>query len=215
MSYIYKITNQINGKIYIGKTMRSIQERWKKHLTNVEKEYCKDRPLYRAMRKYGTKNFIIEQVEECSDNILSDREVYWIEYYGSFKNGYNATLGGDGSPYIDRQLVIKTYEKTQNCMKTAEILNIHVDSVYKILKENNIARKSSQELSKEINGKAVFMLDKNTLKIIKVFDNMKDAARYIKEQTNSTAELRGMSTHIREVCQGKRKTAYGYVWQFC
>lgn len=110
MSYIYKITNNINGKIYIGKTMRSIKQRWKEHLANIKKEECKNRPLYRAINKYGVENFSIEKIEECSDIILSDREKYWIEYYNSFKNGYNATQGGDSSPYIDRKLVIETYK---------------------------------------------------------------------------------------------------------
>ena len=214
MSYIYKITNNINGKIYIGKTMRSIKQRWKEHLANIKKEECKNRPLYRAINKYGVENFSIEKIEECSDIILSDREKYWIEYYNSFKNGYNATKGGDGSPYIDRKLVIETYKQIQNCKKTAEILNIHIDSVYKILKSNNIERKSSQEISKEYSGKPVYMLDKKDLRILKVFASMKEAAKYIQEQTNNNTDLRGMASHIREVCQGKRKTAYGYSWKF-
>lgn len=214
MSYIYKITNNINGKIYIGKTMHSIEQRWKEHLANVKKEDCKNRPLYKAINKYGVKNFSIEEIEECSDTILSDREKYWIEYYSSFKNGYNATKGGDGSPYIDRKLVIETYKQIQNCKKTAEILNIHIDSVYKILKSNDIERKSSQEISKECNGKPVYMLDKKDLRILKAFTSMKEAAKYIQEKTNNNTDLRGMASHIREVCQGKRKTAYGYSWKF-
>ena len=214
MSYIYKITNNINGKIYIGKTMRSIKQRWKEHLANIKKEECKNRPLYRAINKYGVENFSIEKIEECSDIILSDREKYWIEYYNSFKNGYNATKGGDGSQYIDRKLVIETYKQIQNCKKTTEIVNIHSDSVYKILKSNNIDRKSSQEISKECSSKPVYMLNKKDLRILKVFASMKEAAKYIQEQTNNNTDLRGMASHIREVCQGKRKTAYGYSWKF-
>jgi hypothetical protein len=52
--------------------------------------------LYDAINKYGSENFSIEEVEECSPEVLNDREVYWIEQYGSFKNGYNATRGGEG-----------------------------------------------------------------------------------------------------------------------
>ena len=133
-------------------------------------------------------------------------------WYG--ENGYNATKGGDGSPYIDRKLVIETYKQIQNCKKTAEILNIHIDSVYKILKSNNIERKSSQEISKECSSKPVYMLNKKDLRVLKVFASMKEAAKYIQEQTNNNTDLRGMASHIREVCQGKRKTAYGYSWKF-
>ena len=62
--YIYKITNTINQKSYIGKTINSIAERWKEHKKDSKRSYCKDRPLYRAMNKYGIENFTIEQVEE-------------------------------------------------------------------------------------------------------------------------------------------------------
>ena len=93
MSYIYKITNTINGKIYIGKTNRTVEERFKEHCRKSERERSEQRPLYNAMNKYGIKNFIIEQIEECPYDIASEREKYWIEYYGSFKYGYNATLG--------------------------------------------------------------------------------------------------------------------------
>ena len=94
MAYIYQITNKLNGKIYIGKTERSVQERWKEHCRDYLKERCEIRPLYRAMKKYGVENFFIEVIEE-TDN-PEEREVFWIQQKGSFKSGYNATLGGDG-----------------------------------------------------------------------------------------------------------------------
>lgn len=59
------------------------------------------------MRKYGTEHFHIELLEE-TDN-PEERETYWIEQLGSFKWGYNATLGGDGKKYIDYDLVVATY----------------------------------------------------------------------------------------------------------
>ena len=94
MAYIYQITNQVNGKIYIGKTERTIQERWGEHCKDCIKDRCYDRPLYRAMRKYGLSNFTIEVIEET--NNPEEREAFWIEQKGSFKHGYNATVGGDG-----------------------------------------------------------------------------------------------------------------------
>ena len=53
------------------------------------------------MKKYGAENFVIEQLEECSSEIVNDREKYWIEFLGSYKYCYNATLGGDGAQYAD------------------------------------------------------------------------------------------------------------------
>ena len=62
MGYIYCITNMLNGKQYVGKTVGSINERFKQHCAEYKKERSKDRPLYRAMRKYGIENFIVEQL---------------------------------------------------------------------------------------------------------------------------------------------------------
>lgn len=93
------------------------------------------------MRKYGIEHFHIELIEET--DVPEEREIYWIEKYQTFKNGYNATLGGDGKKYIDYDLVIETYKHLQNITETAKQLNISIDSVSMILKENKINIKSS------------------------------------------------------------------------
>ena len=100
MQGIYKITNLINNKVYIGKTNNS-DRRWKDHqrlaFTENHKEYNKI--LYQAMRKYGVDNFTIEQIDLAySKDELNNKEIYWIEKYQSYKssNGYNRTRGGDG-----------------------------------------------------------------------------------------------------------------------
>lgn len=92
---IYKITNQINGKIYIGQS-QNISQRWKAHRKHYQKD---DYPIYRAMRKYGIDNFSFEVIEECSLEELNDKEKYWIKYYDSHNpsNGYNLTDGGNTS----------------------------------------------------------------------------------------------------------------------
>lgn len=98
MQGIYKITNLINNKVYIGKTNNS-ERRWKDHQRLAflvdNKEYNKI--LYQAIRKYGLNNFKFEIIEEILDyNISSEREQYWINYYDSYNKGYNETLGEDG-----------------------------------------------------------------------------------------------------------------------
>mgnify|MGYP001777153918 FL=1 len=86
------------------------------------------------MNKYGSENFSIKELEECSLEELNDKEIYWIEKLGSFKYGYNATIGGDGKQYIDYDLVCETYKNLQCIVDTAKQLNISEDSVSKILK---------------------------------------------------------------------------------
>ena len=205
MSYIYKIINDVNNKIYIGKTNKSIEERFKEHWKDYERERKEKRPLYSAMNKYGVEHFKIEEIEQCDLNIVEEREKYWIEYYGSFKYGYNATLGGDGKAYIDRDLVIKTYNETQNQAKVAEILNIDRKTVHNILKENDIQIKKSQDIAKENLSKSVAMLDKNTLEVIRTFSSIKDAEKFLNISYRS---------HISKVCNGKRQTFKGYKWKW-
>jgi hypothetical protein len=95
---IYKITNKINNKVYIGKTERtSIIYRWKTHLKNVKHKV--NRHLYDSMNHYGVDNFKIEEIEKCNSiNELNDREKHWIKFYNSTNRnfGYNMTYGGDG-----------------------------------------------------------------------------------------------------------------------
>lgn len=95
---IYKITNIINGKVYIGQA-DDINRRWYHHKYYYQ---VKDNLIYRAMRKYGIENFSFEVIEECSIEALDEREIYYIEQYNSYinaekSNGYNATLGGSTS----------------------------------------------------------------------------------------------------------------------
>ena len=97
---IYKITNLINNNAYIGLST-NIKARWSSHRSNGfnsnSQEY--NYPLYRAFRKYGIENFafeVLEELEEAEDlDLLCQKERYWIDFYDTFKNGYNQTAGGD------------------------------------------------------------------------------------------------------------------------
>lgn len=103
MAFIYKIYNDINNKLYIGKTEYSIDKRFKEHCREALKNKNKNRPLYSAMRKYGQEHFFIQKIEETDNS--EEREKYWIAFYNTYHKGYNATKGGDGKPYIDEQKI--------------------------------------------------------------------------------------------------------------
>lgn len=96
---IYKCTNKLNGKSYIGQTIQKFSRRKQMHLlyaTN-EKYYGKfNCQFYQAIRKYGKDSFDWSIIAEC-DNIqeLNDKEKYYIEFYDTMKNGYNLTTGGE------------------------------------------------------------------------------------------------------------------------
>ena len=84
MAYIYKITNKLNQNVYIGKTERDIETRWKEHCSHVN--VYPHIPLYRAIKKYGKENFIIEIIEECDAANIDNQEMYWINYYNTTNN---------------------------------------------------------------------------------------------------------------------------------
>lgn len=207
MAYIYKITNLTNGKIYIGKTSESIEKRWKQHIRDSKKRKNEKRPLYDAMNKYGINNFKIETIEETS--IPDKREVYWISFYNSYHNGYNATLGGDGKTRINYDLVINTYNKLKSQKLVAEKLGIDGQTVRRILKEKNIPIIKNIPGSKKITQ---YDLEYN---FIKNFNSAGEAAREIILMGLSKSNIStSVGNRIRDCANGKLKTAYGFIWKF-
>ena len=97
---IYKITNLINNKSYIGKSI-NIEMRFIAHRTKYNWDKEKNKPLYRAFKKYGIENFSFSIVKQCNKEDLDKEEIYWIGYYNTYQNGYNITIGGDGGKTFD------------------------------------------------------------------------------------------------------------------
>jgi group I intron endonuclease len=95
---IYKITNVINGKIYVGQSI-DIKDRWYQHKYKATdpNELGYNSAIHQAFRKYGIDNFSFEIIEECAPEQLDDREIYWIKQLNSLApNGYNILEGGQG-----------------------------------------------------------------------------------------------------------------------
>lgn len=202
MAHIYKITNDINQKVYIGKTEKTVEIRFAEHCRESKKERSKNRPLYRAMNKYGLEHFSVETIEE-TDN-PEEREQFWIQYYNSYgKNGYNATAGGDGKRYLNYGQIIKLYQEYHNVSKVAKELKYDAGWVSKILRSHGIEITPSQKVMQEVRSKRVAKIDPKTNEIIKVYPSI-TAAR----AENKTAG------NISAACRGKRKICCGYKWSY-
>lgn len=217
MAYIYKITNIINQKVYIGKTEQiNPDNRWKEHMHDYTRRRNEKRPLYSAMKKYGVENFSFEILEET--DIPEEREVYYINKYRSYVgfkdcNGYNATLGGDGKKYLnlDEDEVIRYHieEAYRSLNKTSEHFNVDSHTIKKILLKNNekwINKKHIQRLYRYINDGPLAQLDLNN-NIVNIFESSSDANEYFGRKRESSM--------IKEACAGSRNTAYGYKWIYC
>lgn len=133
---IYKIENLITHHIYVGQSV-NIYGRWGKHRTSsADKKF--DTPLYRAIRKYGLENFSFEIVEECSRELLDDREKYWINHYNSYHNGYNQTLGGQGNLWKGNSLTLELVEQIREELRATEQTNMEIAVNYGV-SENTIS----------------------------------------------------------------------------
>jgi group I intron endonuclease len=94
MGFIYKITNTINNKVYIGQTIQTLKERFRKHKQTTKAN--KNMAIKKAFNKYGVENFKFECVEECDNSLLNEKErFYIIEYNSKVPNGYNMRDGGE------------------------------------------------------------------------------------------------------------------------
>ncbi len=96
---VYKITNNINGKQYIGKTQRSLRTRWQQHCQKDSKCIA----LKSAIQKYGAKTFTYEVIEEViCPLVLTQKEIEYIKNLNTMApNGYNLTTGGEGGLMAD------------------------------------------------------------------------------------------------------------------
>ena len=202
MAYIYKITNKINNKSYIGKTEYANPEtRWKQHIAESKKERFSYRALYAAMRKYSVENFDFSIIEETDDPC--EREQYYIQLYDTYHNGYNETLGGDGKAYLElpEQEIIQYY-LNHNLVTTAKHFGHDVETINKVLYKNNIQKHSASQAVCNVSSYPVAQIDKVTNEIIQIFPSVAAAEK-----------ATGNNKHIADVVNGKRKTAQGYRWE--
>lgn len=138
--FIYKITNIVNDKIYIGQSIRSIEKRFQRHINDAINNIL-DTHLARAIRKYGKENFTLELIDTANNqDELNQKEQYWIRYYDSVNNGYNETdaiykCGGNTYQYkSDDELnsiknkisITKTGDKNPNS-KSIKCLNVNTN----------------------------------------------------------------------------------------
>ena len=139
---IYKVTNKINNKIYIGQTVQPLHIRWQGHCQNINNGNYQ-MVIKRAIHKYGKENFIIEEIEKCNQELLNEREKYWISFYNSYENGYNSTLGGQDHTKMPKLIkksieIIELYQEGFSLRELAKEYNVDHATIKLLLTKNNI-----------------------------------------------------------------------------
>ena len=214
MSKIYKIINDINDKVYVGKTTSTIENRFKEHCADRNRREMENRPLYRAMNKHGVEHFSIHLIEECPNDQENERESYWIGYYKGYEEGYNATRGGEGKCLYDHEKIFELLQQGKNSKEISAIIGCSSDVVYEVAKANNFSISYQNEYAKQLeqSKKRVAQYDLQG-NFIQSFDSYADAARWLVENGKAKTLNGGVRGHIGDVCKGVRKSAYKYLWK--
>lgn len=144
--FIYKITNKVNGKSYIGQTRYTVEFRWRQH------QHKKDGTHFHlAIAKYGAENFTVETLEECEIAELDSREIFYIAKYDTYNNGYNSSTGGDGMRGHSRVLTDDKYDEIKGLYlcgfstnKIAGIYAVDKATIQKLLKAMGVKFRSNK-----------------------------------------------------------------------
>ena len=214
MSYIYCIVNKINDKKYVGKTEVSIERRFKEHINDSKKVYEEKRPLYSAIKKYGEENFFVYLLEECTKEEACEKEIFWIKKLNTFKKGYNATIGGDGRPFIDEETIIEEYKVLKRASLVAQKLKHDEVWVSKILRKHGMVLENHPYDSGVINQKKLILRYTKEGEYVDCFDSVTDASKFLFENGVVKNQKSGVRGHICDNANGKSKSAYGFVWKY-
>lgn len=209
MGYIYKITNQINGKAYVGKTQRTVMARWKEHCRHMYS--LQHLPLYKALYKYGVENFLIETIEECDDINLDNREIYWINYYQTYgKNGYNCTAGSEGG--------IKTFPEEIEIIKNRYLAGERLDLLckefhhdyYPIKRElENLGVKINTNAGPSKLAKGVIQINPVNNEIVAIYNSISEASRAI---CGPGKNVKAIINHISKY-KNTNTISHGFLWK--
>lgn len=216
---VYKITNKINNKCYIG-VSRNILARWRAHkrtVTHIEyKEY--NYPLYTDMRLYGLDNFEFSVLEECNRSELSIKEKYYISIYNPEYNQTSGGLGGhDPKPTYFNDIICDLKDLSLTIVDIAKKYNYCTDMISKI---NSGDAWYTDTLSYPIRKYNPIKNAENRYKCPVLQYNMNGEliAEYPSAsaacRANNVSDVKNGCRHIHEVCTGKRKSAYKSYWKF-
>ena len=178
--FVYKITNIINGKCYIGQTRKSVEARFREHVNEANRGarfY-----LQSAIRKYGPENFRVETIATANNiDELNQLEEYYIRKFNTVETGYNLSYGGDSN--------------TMDCKVTKE----HHD---KVMRSEDVRSRISQTLKRKIRESG--RCEEYTNNLLKGLEAYRKTPKYQEDK----AKFHLSSEHFRALNDAKNKAVY-------
>jgi group I intron endonuclease len=198
---IYKITNKINGKLYIGQTVQKIRDRWSDHARPYRGKHKALSAVSMAIQKYGKENFIVEQIDSAGTlETLNLLEIHYIKKFNSLSpNGYNFEEGGE-----NKRCHPETKAKISATLKGRPIKN----RMNGAPKGRPVSEERKAQISKTLTGKpqpwkykAIIVIETGS-----IFKSINEAAKVLK--INRTI----ISLHLKT---GQTHNKSGLTFQFC
>ena len=198
---IYVIKNKCNDKVYIGQTTQCVEDRFKQHLKPSQRKRARYK-LYRAIDKYGSDNFYYEVLEkDVPYDKLDEREIYYIEKFDSFKNGYNSTHGGDTKSIYkieDIEGIVAKLRSGGMVKNIAEDYDVNVYTINRTLRAYGINK------PRDVKGKTV-REDLRTLPREDISKLYKQGFSHKQIADTLKINERSVSRVVKELGIGKRK----------
>lgn len=235
---IYKITNTVNGKIYIGQSVRDVNIRFNEHLSDkISTDYF-HLAVRKYLKEYGKDVFSVEVIDTASSiEELNQKEIYWIDYYRTFIgfkdcNGYNSSLGGSDNPMFNT--IVK--EKHDSTMRSVEVRKkISATMKQKIANNELFTEEHRKNLSNAMKGnqhfkghkrspeaiqatvkslhKKVYCLDESG-NVVKRFDSVIDACHWWYPEYIKTRKCKrpGLLSDVIKLSSKENKSILGLRW---
>lgn len=224
-SGIYCIENINNNKKYIGQSV-DVQDRWRRHKSELEHSVHHNSYLQNSWNKYGEDIFCFYVLEYCEIEQLDEKEIYYIDLYNTTNRdcGYNLKSGGQLSgSYYTKETKEKISKSVKESYQNSNLREVRKNNALnqwsnpkikeKIIGSNNgmYGRKHTDESKNKMSNakKGQKAFNRNTTPVL-----CKELNKQFDDATTAGKELSLDSSGILKVCKGERKTCGGYHWEF-